>query len=68
MKATRVAKEGLAVALALLRLASVATDAFPPLKSAAGSALHIADLVSVGVTVLSSRECELRLLLEISLK
>jgi hypothetical protein len=38
-------KEAGEVALALLRLARDSADIFPPLKTAAGGALHIAELV-----------------------
>ena len=47
MKPTHVLKEGGEGALALLRLTAAAADVFPPLKSAAGGALHIAELVKV---------------------
>jgi hypothetical protein len=43
-------KEGGEAAFALLKLTVAAADAFPPLKSAAGGALHIIDLVKVRLT------------------
>lgn len=36
-------------ALVLLRLTHASADVFPPLKSAAGGALHIIELVSVSI-------------------
>jgi hypothetical protein len=47
MSANRVLKETGEVAFALLKLTSASADAFPPLKSAAGGALHIVEMVSV---------------------
>jgi hypothetical protein len=43
----RVLKESGEAVFALLKLTSATADAFPPLKSAAGGALHIAELVVV---------------------
>ena len=47
MKAKRVLTEAGEIALALLKLTSASADVFPPLKSAAGGALHIAEIVVV---------------------
>jgi hypothetical protein len=46
----RVAKESGEAVFALLKLTSATADAFPPLKSAAGDALHIAELVVVRIS------------------
>lgn len=45
----RVLKEGGETALIVLKAVHMATDAFPPLQSAAGGALYIATTVKVGV-------------------
>jgi hypothetical protein len=45
----RVVKESGEAVFALLKLTSATADAFPPLKSAAGGALHIAELVVVRI-------------------
>ena len=50
MKPTQALKEGGDAAFALLKLTYAAADAFPPLKSAAGGALHIAELVKVRIS------------------
>ena len=47
MNIDRVLKEAGEIALALLRLTSASADVFPPLKSAAGGALHIVEIVVV---------------------
>ena len=47
MKPKQALKEGGDAAFALLKVTHAAADAFPPLKSAAGGALHIAELVKV---------------------
>jgi hypothetical protein len=47
----RVVKETGAAVLALLRLTSATADVFPPLKSAAGGALHIAEIVVVHISL-----------------
>ena len=47
MKVKRVLKEAGEIALTLLRLTSTSADVFPPLKSATGGALHIAEIVVV---------------------
>jgi hypothetical protein len=47
MNTKHVLKEGGEVAIALLKLASASADILPPLKSAASSALYIADMVAV---------------------
>jgi hypothetical protein len=47
MRVKPVLREGGEAALALLRLTYAAADVFPPLKSAAGGALHIVDMVTV---------------------
>lgn len=44
-----VLKGGGEVALALLKLTYASADAFPPLKGAVGGALHISDMVAVGI-------------------
>jgi hypothetical protein len=43
----RFLKESGEAVFALLKLTSASADAFPPLKSAAGGALHIAEIVLV---------------------
>jgi hypothetical protein len=48
-------KEGGEATFTLLKLTIAAADAFPPLKSAAGGALHIIDLVKVCLTRLTIR-------------
>jgi hypothetical protein len=48
----RVVKESGEAVFALLKLTSATADAFPPLKSAAGGALHIAELVVVRIYVI----------------
>jgi len=45
----RAVKESGEAIFALLKLTSATADAFPPLKSAAGGALHIAELVVVRI-------------------
>jgi len=45
----RAVKESGEAIFALLKLTSATADAFPPLKSAAGGALHIAELVLVRI-------------------
>jgi hypothetical protein len=47
MSTKRVLKETGEIAFALLKLTGASADAFPPLKSAAGGALHIVEMVSV---------------------
>jgi hypothetical protein len=47
MNAKRALAETGEVALALLKVTAATSDWFPPLKSAAGGALHIAELVKV---------------------
>jgi hypothetical protein len=47
MTAKRVAKEVGEAGFVLLKATAAAADVFPPLKSAAGGALHIAELVRV---------------------
>lgn len=42
-----VARDVSEAALLILRAVAAAADAFPPLKSAAGGALHIVDLIQV---------------------
>ena len=49
----RVVKESGEAVFALLKLTSATADAFPPLKSAAGGALHIAELVVVRIYLCS---------------
>jgi len=45
--ASQVAEESGAAIFALLKLTCAAADAFPPLKSAAGGALYITEIVAV---------------------
>jgi len=47
MKTKLVLAETGEVALALLRVTAASSDWFPPMKGAAGGALHIAELVKV---------------------
>ena len=46
-----VVKESGEAIVTVLKLTSTTTDAFPPLKSAAGGALHIAELVVVHMNI-----------------
>jgi hypothetical protein len=47
----RVVKETGEAVLALLKLTRATADVFPPLKSAAGGALHIAEIVMVHISL-----------------
>lgn len=47
MRPNEALKETLGAAFVLLKLTDAAADAFPPLKSAAGGALHIIEMVKV---------------------
>lgn len=47
MKVKPILRGGGEAALALLRLTYEVADVFPPLKSAAGAAIHIVDMVMV---------------------
>lgn len=47
MRVKPIIRNGGEAALALLRLTHAAADVFPPLKGAAGVALHISDMVTV---------------------
>jgi hypothetical protein len=49
LQRARVVKESGEAVFALLKLTSATTDAFPPLKCAAGGVLHIAGLVVVRI-------------------
>lgn len=50
--------EGVDVALVFLKLTHAFADVFPPLKSAAGGALHIVESVSVSIQIHSVSACD----------
>ena len=57
MKTKLVLAETGEVALALLRVTAASSDWFPPMKGAAGGALHIAELVKVCILANSTLTC-----------